>query len=313
MNVLNRFQPLIIICCALLGLALGGTAPRGTFSIVLVEIFLMFLLFIIFLSVDMQQVKKALLHVKYTATSLAINFIITPFLAYGLGGLFFENAIAIRMGLLMLLVTPCTDWYLVFTKLSRGNVEINMAILPLNLVLQVALLPVYLFLFFGNAVSVPLPTVLYSIALVLVIPFFCAMLMRKILVHYTKIQTFLAEQGDNAQLVFLCLAVLVMFASEGQSLVENYALLLKLFVPLLCFFVAIFFVANVAAKWLKFSTEERIALHFTTMARNSPLALAIAISAFPTEPLISLALVIGPLLELPVLSLVSGILKKSPR
>ena len=40
------------------------------------------------------------------------------------------------------------------------------------------------------------------------------------------------------------------------------------------------------------------------------LSLAIAVVTFPEQPLASLALVIGPLIELPVLSVISGILKR---
>lgn len=48
----------------------------------------------------------------------------------------------------------------------------------------------------------------------------------------------------------------------------------------------------------------------TTIARNSPIALAIVVTAFPDQPLIALALIIGPLIELPVLAIVSqGLLR----
>ncbi len=46
----------------------------------------------------------------------------------------------------------------------------------------------------------------------------------------------------------------------------------------------------------------------TTLARNSPIALAIAVIAFPNQPLVALALVIGPLIELPVLAIISQVL-----
>ena len=59
-----------------------------------------------------------------------------------------------------------------------------------------------------------------------------------------------------------------------------------------------------------FSPEDIIALNFVTLARNSPLSLAIAVATFPNRPLISLALVIGPLIELPILSIISAILVK---
>mgnify|MGYP003409578518 CR=1 FL=1 len=55
---------------------------------------------------------------------------------YLLGKVFFPGSLDIRIGLLMLLVTPCTDWYLMFTGLGEGNVELGLSILPLNLILH---------------------------------------------------------------------------------------------------------------------------------------------------------------------------------
>ena len=56
------------------------------------------------------------------------------------------------------------------------------------------------------------------------------------------------------------------------------------------------------------SYKDTVSLSLTTLARNSPVALAIAVTAFPDEPLIALALVIAPLIELPVLACVSQVL-----
>jgi ACR3 family arsenite efflux pump ArsB len=73
----------------------------------------------------------------------------------------------------------------------------------------------------------------------------------------------------------------------------------------------LFFVAQIVGKLMKFPKKDTVALNMTTLARNSPpLSLAIAVATFPEQPLISLALVIGPLIELPVLSVISGILKR---
>lgn len=144
----------------------------------------------------------------------------------------------------------------------------------------------------------------------LAIPFAASLLTKRLFRNRPNFRTFLSAQGDNLQLLFLCLAVVVMFASEGRSLWENPALLLKLFVPLLIFFAVLFFLAQLAGRLLRFSKRDTIALNFTTLARNSPLSLAIAVATFPQQPLVSLALVIGPLIELPVLSVISGILKR---
>ena len=58
----------------------------------------------------------------------------------------------------------------------------------------------------------------------------------------------------------------------------------------------------------KLNYQDSVSLSLTTLARNSPVALTIAVAAFPDKPLIALVLIIGPLIELPVLFLVSKIL-----
>ncbi len=308
---MSKLQPIIILFSAVIGLALGVFTPLRDVPIFFVEIFLMLLLFMVFLSIDMKRLKVNMLHSKYMGTSVFINFIITPIIAYLLGAVFFENSFEIRMGLLMLLVTPCTDWYLVFTKLSGGNVEINMSLLPINLILQVTLLPIYLLIFFGSVVIIEFESVIQNIAFVLLTPCMGAIFFNAFLKSKSKIKELLVDKSDNLQLIFLCLAVILMFASEGENLLKNYLLLLKLFIPLICFFTITFFIVKLAGNILHFNRQDLISLHFTTLARNSPLALAIAISAFPAEPLISLSLIVGPLLELPILSIIASILKKN--
>lgn len=209
---------------------------------------------------------------------------------------------------LMLLVTPCTDWYLVFTGLSNGNVELGMSILPLNLILQIILLPVYLFLFIGSEVQMDSLGIIGSTVFVLIIPFFASLVTKVLTKNRESFSFFLEKQSDNLQLLFLCLAVVAMFASEGENLIQNPVLLLRMFIPLIIFFVVLLGLAQLAGRKMGFSKPDIVALNFTTLARNSPLSLAIAVATFPDRPLISLALVIGPLIELPVLSVISGIL-----
>ena len=310
MNLIGKLQPVIIITAALLGLLLGAVTPLGKVSSSLIEVFLMLLLYILFLSIDLKQIKKSFTNVRFTLSAVVINFVFTPLFGYVLGKIFFPGSLDIRIGLLMLLVTPCTDWYLVFTGLSKGNVELGMSILPLNLILQIVLLPVYLLVLIGSEVTMDVGSLVSSVAMVLVIPFALAYITKLITKNSEKFKSFLSEQGDNLQLLFLCLAVVVMFASEGKNLLDNPLLLAQMFVPLLIFFAVLFFVAQIVGRLQKFPKKDIVALNMTTLTRNSPLSLAIAVVTFPEQPLVSLALVIGPLIELPVLSVISGILKK---
>src|SRR5699024_6537493 len=91
-------------------------------------------------------------------------------------------------------------------------------------------------------------------------------------------------------------------------LLENLEVIYILIIPVLLFFVINFVVGRLIGRFLKFSYEDSVSLSMTIIARYSPVSLAIAVTAFPDQPLIALALVIGPLIELPVLAIVSQIL-----
>lgn len=91
-------------------------------------------------------------------------------------------------------------------------------------------------------------------------------------------------------------------------MMENLHVFLILLIPLALFYVINFGLAQVTSRFFHFSYEDNVCLTCTTLARNSPTALAIALSAFADRPLIALALVIGPLFELPILGFVSQLL-----
>lgn len=59
---------------------------------------------------------------------------------------------------------------------------------------------------------------------------------------------------------------------------------------------------------MKFNYQGKVSFSMITLARNSPIALAFAMTAFPEEPLIALTLVIEPLLELPILATITQML-----
>jgi len=227
-----------------------------------------------------------------------------------LGLLFFNGSVDLRIGLIMLLVTPCTDWYLIFTAVSKGNVSLSSTLLPINLVLQIVLMPVYLLVFMGQSVDFDMADMLLNMAFVLLIPFGAAVIV-KLLAHgispIARGRDVLNDNCDNLQLFFLCLAIVAMFGSESDVLFDNLDMLLRMIAPLLIFFLANYAISSLVSKAQKYSFDDTTSLIFTTMARNSPLSLSIAVAVFPDSPLIALVLIIGPLIELPVLSITANI------
>ena len=209
------------------------------------------------------------------------------------------------------MVTPCTDWYLIFTGISKGNVALGSSILPLNLVLQLVLLPVYVFLIGGSSVDMNTMQLVKGVVSTLIIPLLCAIIIRTIIINKIGQEDFgekVATKACDYQGYFLNAAIVSMFASQGKILLENIQVLLILLIPVLLFFVINFCVGRLVGRVMKLNYEDSVALNLTTLARNSPIALAIAVATFPDRPLISLALIIGPLIELPVLFLIAKIL-----
>lgn len=312
MTWFERLQPLLILTAVLLGLGLAQIAGVSAVASTLITPLLMGMLYAAFLPIALRHFGSAFRNYRVTLTSLIINFLWTPLLAWGLGALFLADAPDLRVGLLMLMVTPCTDWYLVFTGIAKGNVGLATALLPLNFVLQMVLLPVYLAVFAQSLVSLNLWVLGSKVATVLFVPLALAMLSRFVLVKL-KGNAWLAQHLPKvaiAQLLCLNLAIIAIFAAEGATLLQRPDLLLRLLLPIGLFFIVNVVLAQQVGNVLKLAYPEIVCLTCTTLARNSPVALAVAAAAFGDRPLIALTLVIGPLLELPILALIAHLLLK---
>ena len=313
MNSINKFQTPIIGLAVIIGLLIGQIASIAIYAEYFIVPFLMIMLFGLFLNIPIKDLLRSLSNLKFSLASIGINFIWTPLFAFALGYLLLQNEQSIWIGFVMLMVTPCTDWYLIFTGTARGNTSLSASILPLNLILQIVLLPLYLLLFFGTTGTVDSSVLFESIILVLIVPFVLAQTAQFVSRQFTEtrfVRDHFMPFFDKSQVVFLGLAILAMFASQGEYLKNNLDIVFLLLIPLLLFFIVNFFVGRLVSSVLKFNYADSVSLNLTTLARNSPISLAVALTAFPNDPLIALALVIGPLIELPILALVSQLLLK---
>lgn len=144
-----------------------------------------------------------------------------------------------------------------------------------------------------------------SILYVLVIPVLAAAAVRlasRRWAYASKAVGLMKGREDSLQLLFFCLAILSMFASQSTLLAGNLSVLLSIILPMLAFF-AVNTLLSAGLDWAEhFAPDTTTALTFTALARNSPLALTIAVAVLPTGSLALLALAVSPLVELPVLA-----------
>ena len=290
---MEKLEPIIIFTAIIIGLIFSNIEIIAQNSAYLINIFLCLMLFGLFLEVPLKEIKDSFKNIKFTSTSLIINFIWTPLFGYFLGSVFLKGNVDILIGFFMLILTPCTDWYLIFTKLAKGDLTLSLSILPINLVLQIILLPIYLVIFFSSANTMDYSQLAYSLLIVIVIPFIAAQIVKFIL--NDNLNEKASEVFTNLQIWFLALAVFCIFASQGELLFPNLDSVIGIFIPLIIFFMANTIIDLLLSEKINFTYHEYASLTMTTLARNSPLALAIAINSFPGHELISIALVIGPL------------------
>lgn len=307
---LEKYQTLIIFAAMPLGLLLGQIKVLETYAGNFVTPFLFVMLLGAFLNIPLKDYRKAFSNITFSIITIVINFIWTPILVWFLGKLFLSHSPIMQLGFIMLMVTPCTDWYLIFTGMVKGNVPLSATVLPLNLVFQVVLLPVYLLIFGNVSGTVSLPDVLSSVTIMLILPFTMAQIGKWLLgkLHDSNQRERIYSSFGSMQTLLLALAISAMFASKGKSLLTNLNVIAILLIPVLLFYLINFLLAQTAGKAIRYSYEDRASLTLTTIAKNSPMTLGVALMAFPNEPLIHLIMVIEPLIELPAMMLITRIL-----
>ncbi len=309
LSVEDKQKPFILIAAILVGIVLNrfvGGAAQSLYGLVNIGLFLV--IFAIMLFVEVKEVGKAFTKVKPTTLALLTNFVFTPLFAWFLGWLFLRNYPDLWAGVVLYKLTPCIGWYLIFIDLAEGDVPWGMALLPWNLVLQIVLLPVYLWLLVGKVVPVDALELLRSVAIFLLLPFALGWLTRAALIRWRGKEwtygTFKHTMGE-VKLWALVAVIIGIFASQSALSLSDLGRVALLIFVISLFFVSMFLIGLLVGRLGKLGYEDTTTLIFTTTARNSEAVLPVAAAAFPGHPLVIFAILIGPIVELPVLVFLS--------
>jgi arsenite transporter len=153
---LEKNQVLVYLITITTGLVVGLAVPRiGEVLEITLWPVLGLLLYTTFTQVPLTHLRAAFANSRFLAAAVAGNFIVMPLVVWLLIQLA-PNDLAVRLGMLMVLLVPCTDWFITFTQLGGGDTSRAIAFTPISLLLQILLLPIYLSLFFGQGFTVTL-------------------------------------------------------------------------------------------------------------------------------------------------------------
>jgi ACR3 family arsenite transporter len=306
-----------------LGLALGREFPGLGTALdrvkvagvsVPIGIGLLWMMYPVLAKVRYESIGHHVANGKLLGTSLLFNWVLGPLVMLALAWAFLPDLPAYRNGLVLIGLARCIAMVLIWNSLACGSGELAAVLVALNSVFQVLTYSVLGWLFlsvvpgwFGAetaVVHVSMWAIAKSVLIFLGLPLLAGYLTRRTLVArrgeawYSG--TFMPRFGPTA-LVGLLYTIVLMFAMQGDRILQLPLDVLRIAVPLLIYFGVMFGVAFVLSKKLGFGYEETASLSFTAAGNNFELAIAVAVATFGIGSGEALAAVVGPLIEVPAL------------
>ena len=166
---LRRHQVLVYTVAVALAIAVGVGRPTwATPTEGLINPVLAVLLYVTFLEIPFVRLRRAFTNGRFIGAALGLNFLVVPVVVWGLTWFLPPNRIVL-VGVLLVLLTPCIDYVITFTDLADGDAEQLTATTPALMLVQLLLLPVYLWLFVGPEIAVVIEAGPFVEAFVLII------------------------------------------------------------------------------------------------------------------------------------------------
>lgn len=277
---MERFQVPLYLAAISTGVLIGLGAPSAGPALEhVINPALGLLLYVTFLQVPASSFLAAVRDGRFMTTIVAVNFIVVPLLVAAVFWLLPADQ-AVRIGVLLVLLCPCVDYVIVFSGLAGGDSRRLLASTPVLLLLQMLMLPMFLWLFMGSDLAsvVDVGPFVEAFVVLIVIPLTLAWATQWWAANQRSGGRF--TTGVSTLMVPLMMLVLgVVVASQVPTIDDNWTSVLAVVPVYLAFLTAMALVGAAIGKLAGLDTEGRRAIVFSGGTRNSlvvlPLALAL--------------------------------------
>jgi len=323
-SIFQRYLTLWVLLCMVLGVLIGKYLPSvpallNRFEYAKVSIPMAVLIWLMIypmmMRVDFQSIKNVGKNPKGLFVTWVTNWLIKPFSMYGIASLFFfvifkafitpELATEYLAGAVLLGAAPCTAMVFVWSNLTKGDPAYTVVQVATNdLIILVAFVPLVKFLLGVSNVSVPWATLILSVVLFVVIPLAGGMITRSVVIRkkgQDYFENVFVHKFDHVTSIGLLLTLVMIFAFQGNVILENPLHIVLIAVPLILQTFLIFTIAYISCRILKL--PHRIAAPAGMIGASNffELSVAVAIALFGTTSPAALATTVGVLTEVPVM------------
>ncbi|MBY3792486.1 arsenic resistance protein [Rhodococcus fascians] len=296
---LEKFQiPLYLLALAV-GVVVGLAAPASApaFEIAINPV-LIVLLYATFLAVPFSAIGVSLRDTNFLLSVVVLNFVLVPIVVFALTRSVASNE-AVLVGILLVLLAPCIDYVIVFSGLAGAASERLLAAAPLLMLLQIAFLPLYLWLFVGPDLVKIIDVAPFVEAFVLLIALpLTSAAATQWLARRTRLGTRIMDAMAAAMVPIMMATLAVVVASQVDA-VRSEASQLIAAVPIFVAFLVVMAVVGLATSRItRQDVPATRALIFSGATRNSLVVLPLALALPPALSLAAVVVVTQTLVEL---------------
>lgn len=214
-----------------------------------------------------------------------INFGVIPFVAFGLGHLFFRNDPYMALGMLLAGLVPTSGMTISWTGFAKGNMAAAVKMTVIGLTLGSLATPFYVQFLMGRSLEVHVSKVMTQIVVIVFVPMLAGYLTQRTLVKKFGEKGFQqkwAPKFPPLSVLGVVGIVFIAMALKASAIVRSPQVLLYILVPLAIAYTFNYVLSTMVAKAF-LPRGDGIALVYGSVMRNLSIALAIAINAFGPE------------------------------
>lgn len=272
------------------------------------------------LQIDFTSIKKIGHRPKGIVLTVVMNWLVKPFTMAFFAWVFFTKIFAAFIdpsmageyiaGAIILGAAPCTAMVFVWSYLTDGDPNYTLMQVSVNdLIILFAFVPIVGLLLGITDVVVPYETLILSIIIYVVIPLVAGIVTSKLLIKSKGSSWFTAEflpKFKPVSIIALLLTLVLLFAFQGENILNNPFIILLIAVPLIIQTYFIFFITWFSGRKLKLQHQVCAPAAMIGASNFFELSVAVAIGLFGLQSPAALVCVVGVLVEVPVmLSLVN--------